>query len=127
MAVDYNVVPRRNPAKPTETPKYYVQVVSSGKMSLRELARRISAISTVSVADVMAVLEGFLEIVPQTLAEGKIVNLGDFGSFSLTLSSTGAPDADSFTAANISKTSVRFRPGKEFAKTIKVVEFSKNS
>jgi predicted histone-like DNA-binding protein len=94
-------------------------------MSLRELAKRISAISTVSAADTMAVLEGFLEIVPQTLADGKIVNLGDFGSYNLTASSTGAPDAESLTAGNISKISVRFRPGKEFAKTIKVMEFAK--
>jgi predicted histone-like DNA-binding protein len=125
MAVDYRAVPKRNPLKQTEPAKYYAQVVSSGQMSLRELAKRISAISTVSVADTMAVLEGFLEIVPQALADGKIVRLGDFGSYNLTASSTGAADAASLTVSNINKVSVKFRPGKEFTKVITDLEFTK--
>ena len=127
MAVNYKAVAKRNPGKPEEAPKFYVQLVSAGDMSLRQLAKQVSAISTVSSADTMAVLEAFLQVVPQALADGKIVRLGDFGSFSLSASSEGAADAKALTQNQVKKVSVKFRPGKEFASVTNAVEFSKQS
>ena len=127
MAVNYKAVAKRNPGKPEEAPKFYVQLVSAGDMSLRQLAKQVSAISTVSSADTMAVLEAFLQVVPQALADGKIVRLGDFGSLSLSASSTGAADAKALTQNQVKKVSVKFRPGKEFASVTNAVEFSKQS
>lgn len=127
MAVNYKAVPKRNPSKMEEAPKFYVQVVSSGDMTVRQLAKQISAISTVSAADTMAVIEAFLEVVPQALAEGKIVRLGDFGSFSLAASSEGAVDAPTLSKNHIKKVSVRFRPGKEFTNVTNAVDFTKVS
>ena len=127
MAVNYKAVPKRNPSKQDEAPKFYAQVVSSGDMTVRQLAKQISAISTVSVADTMAVIEAFLEVVPQALADGKIVRLGDFGSFNLAVNSEGAVDATTLSKNQIKKVSVRFRPGKEFSNVTNAVEFSKLS
>jgi predicted histone-like DNA-binding protein len=127
MAVNYKAVPKRNPSKQDEAPKFYAQVVSSGDMTVRQLAKQISAISTVSVADTMAVIEAFLEVVPQALADGKIVRLGDFGSFNLAVNSEGAVDAPTLSKNQIKKVSVRFRPGKEFSNVTNAVEFSKLS
>ena len=125
MSVNYKPVPKKNPSQQAEPAKFYAQVVSSGDMTTRQLAKQISAISTVSAADTMAVIEAFLEVVPQALADGKIVRLGDFGSFSLAASSTGAADASALTSAAINKVSVKFRAGKEFAKTIAAIDFTK--
>ncbi|MEI6062269.1 MAG: HU family DNA-binding protein [Bacteroidota bacterium] len=125
MAVNFKAVPKKNPSKQDDPPKYYAQVVSSGEMSMRQVAKQISAISTVSTTDTVAVIEAFLEVVPQTLADGKIVRLGDFGSFSLTLSSEGVADAASLGAKDITRVNVKFRPGKEFAKVIDTIEFTK--
>ncbi len=127
MAVNYKPVPKKNPSQQTEPAKFYAQVVSSGDMTLRQLAKQISAISTVSTADTMAVIEAFLEVVPQALADGKIVRLGDFGSFNLTASSTGAADAAALSSTAINKVSVKFRPGKEFTKVIDTIEFTKTT
>jgi predicted histone-like DNA-binding protein len=96
-------------------------------MTVRQLAKRISSISTVSVADTMAVIEAFLEVVPQALAEGNIVRLGDFGSFSLAVNSEGSVDAPTLSKNQIKKVSVRFRPGKEFTNVTNAVEFTKVS
>ena len=127
MAVNYKPVPKKNPSQQAEPAKYYAQVVSNGDMTTRQLAKQISAISTVSAADTMAVIEAFLEVVPQALADGKIVRLGDFGSFSLAVNSEGAVDAPSLSKNQIKKVSVRFRPGKEFTAVINSVEFTKVS
>ena len=127
MAVNYKPVPKKNPSKQDEPAKFYPSVVSSGEMTIRQLAQQISAISTVSTADTVAVLEGFLEVVPRALADGKIVRMGDFGSFYVQASGEGAVDADSLTASAINKISVRFRPGKEFTKVTDFIKFTKLS
>jgi len=127
MAVNFKPVPKRNPSKPEEAPKFYAQVVSTGDLTLRQLAKEVSAISTISTADTMAVIEAFLEVVPKALADGKIVRLGDFGSFSLAVSSEGAADEKALSRNQIKKVSVRFRPGKEFSGITNASEFSKIS
>ena len=127
MAVNYKPVPKRNPSKQEEAPKFYAQVVSAGDMTVRQLVKQISSISTVSAADTMAVIEAFLEVVPMALADGKIVRLGDFGSFSLAVNSDGAVDALALSKNQIKKVSVRFRPGKEFTNVTNAAEFTKVS
>jgi predicted histone-like DNA-binding protein len=127
MPVNYKAVPKKNPANQAAAPKFYAQVVTSGDMTLRQLSKQISAISTVSAADTMAVIEAFLEVVPQVLADGKIVRLGDFGSFNLQASSDGAVTATELSRNQIKKTSVKFRAGKEFMKVINTIDFTKIS
>jgi predicted histone-like DNA-binding protein len=127
MSVNYKPVPKRNPAKQGDAPKFYAQVVTSGDMSIRQLAKQVSAISTISTADTMAVIEAFLEVIPQALSDGKIVRLGDFGSFSLQVSSEGSVDAPAVSKNQIKKVSVKFRPGKEFANVTNAIEFTKVS
>lgn len=46
-----------------------------GRKTLRQMAERISQISTVSSADTMAALEALLTTIPQELAAGNIVEL----------------------------------------------------
>lgn len=94
MAIKYKVVPRVNPSDRTQPPKYYAQAISTGKTTLRPLSKKIAQISTVSSVDTVAVLEAFLQLIPDEIAEGRIVKLGDFGSFSLTRKSQGTPNED---------------------------------
>jgi len=125
MSVNYKSVPKKNPGNQTAPAKYYAQVVSSGDMTLRQVAQQIALISTVSTADTLAVLENFLQVVPTALAEGKIVRLGDFGSYSLTVKSDGALTDSELSVNQIKKTTVKFRPGKIFMKTINDIDFKK--
>ena len=85
MAIKYKLVQKVNPAKPTDPKKFYANLVTRGEVSLRELAKEISTISTVSSPDVMAVIESLLQIIPKHLALGEIVHLGEFGLYSVRL------------------------------------------
>lgn len=89
MPVRYIVVPHKIPSKPGEPLKYYPRLKSSGEVSLRDIANDIALVSTVSQADTMAVIEGLIQNIPQYLADGKIVRLGELGSFHLSIQAEG--------------------------------------
>ena len=125
MTVKYNVVERGNPADGSAPKKFYISIASSGRKSLRQIAGRISEISTVSSTDTMAVLEALLTVIPQELSSGNIVELGDFGTFWLRASSEGAETADVVRATQIKGTLPRFNPGKEFKKVLNNIQFEK--
>ncbi|MBL8062238.1 MAG: HU family DNA-binding protein, partial [Anaerolineales bacterium] len=109
-----------------ETPKkYYPSIVASGKVSQREVAKRASEVSTVSIADTAAVVENFLQIIAQELAKGNIVQLGEFGSFWLWTETEGADEAENVRASQITNVLVRFTPGKEFQQVLDGIVFEK--
>ena len=116
---------RGNPAKPDEPKKFYANSVTRGDISLRELAKEIAEISTVSVVDTSAVIESLLQIIPRHVIDGEIVRLGDFGSFSIRLSSGGAENEGSFSANLIKGVKLSFRPGRELKKALQDAEFEK--
>ncbi len=125
MPTKYNVIPKRNPRDPNAPPKYYPSVVAGGRITLRQLARQIAEISTVSTVDTVAVLEALLTIIPREIADGNIVELGDFGSFRLRVQSNGADTAEAVSAGNITNVKPLFAPGKEFKKALNNTDFEK--
>ena len=125
MPIKYSVIPRKTPQHPEDPPKYYPSIQSSGKLTLRQLAQRMAAISTLSTIDTMAAIEAFLQVVPQELADGNIVDLGDFGSFWLRASATGTEAQEDVNKSQFVSIKPLFRPGKEFKKVLDTVEFKK--
>jgi predicted histone-like DNA-binding protein len=122
MAVKYTVSERGNPLNPTQPKKWYANAKSTGDTTLRALGKEIAARSTVSPADTQAVLVALTEVLVQNLAEGKIVRLGDFGAFQVSVSSEGAETEAKFNALLIKGSKVVFRPGidiKEMQKSLK--------
>jgi len=114
MTVEYSIVARGNPQDPAEPKKYYPVLRSTGELKLRDLAERAAEMSTLSPVDVAAAVEAFLAIIPQELADGNIVRLGDFGTYSLRVRAEGAETEGGVSAKNITKVIAGFRPGKHF-------------
>ena len=123
--INYSLKERVNPQAPQETRKQYAFVQNQGAVSLRHLATRISRESTISMMDTMAVLEGLLQVIPDLLAEGKIVRLGDLGTFRVTISSEGADTVDDFNVNMIKGLNLKFRPGVEFRDQLNNVKFTR--
>lgn len=119
------VITRRKPGDPTAPEKYYPSLKSSGRVTLRQLSKQIAEISTVSSVDTMAVLEALLTLIPREIANGNIVNLGDFGSFRLRIQSEGSDRSEEVTANNIKNVLPRFIPGKEFKQALNTTQFTK--
>jgi predicted histone-like DNA-binding protein len=111
MAVKYTVSERGNPLNPAQPKKWYANAKSTGDTTLRALGKEIAARSTVAPADTQAVLVALTEVLTEHLANGKIVRLGDFGAFQVSVSSTGAETKEKFNTSLIKSSKVVFRPG----------------
>ena len=127
MPVKFTARPKKDPRNAESTPKYYATVKSDGRADTATVARSINAMSTISSADTAAVLEAFLQVVPEKLTEGRIVELGDFGTFRLTVSSEGMEQPEDLSVRHITDTRVIFTPGKRFKDVLKTIEFQKES
>jgi predicted histone-like DNA-binding protein len=121
----FSVKKRVNPRAPEDPRRYYAFPKTSGSVDLRELAKRISRESTVSMMDTLAVLEGIFQVIPDYLMEGNIVDLGQLGSLRLSLSSDGAENPDEFNSSLIKRANILFRPGSEFKDQLKAVKFTR--
>ena len=94
----------------------WTPVAAVGKtLSTRKIAERIEKESTVSIADIMAVLYSLPHVLRDEMANGNAVKLDGIGSFALTVQchKTGvanAEDVDPYT--QITNVKVQFRPEK---------------
>ena len=111
MSVKFSVIERGNPLQPQHPKKWYANAKSTGDTTLRALGKEIAARSTVSPADTQAVLVALTEVLVEHLANGRIVRLGDFGAFQVSLSSAGSVTETGFNASLIKGSKVIFRPG----------------
>ena len=105
------MVPRKNPQKKSEV-KYYASPVNAGKKTLRDIAKDIAGRSSLTRGDIENVLTNFMECLPSYLRDGFSVQLGEFGTVRLTLSSEGALDEKAFKTETI-KPRVTFTPSVE--------------
>ena len=102
---------KKNPQKRTEE-KYYANPVNLGKKTLRDIARDIAGRSSLTRGDIENVLSNFMDCLPHYLRDGFSVQLGEFGTMRLTLSSEGAATEKAFKTETI-KPRVVFTPGIE--------------
>jgi predicted histone-like DNA-binding protein len=127
MPVKFSATPKKDPRNLEADPKYYAIVKSDGRADTIAIAKSINSMSTVSIPDTTAVLEAFLHVVPEKLADGRIVELGDFGTFRISVSSEGTTLAEDVSARNITDTKVIFTPGKRFKQMLNTIEFQKEA
>ena len=105
------MVQRKNPQKKSEV-KYYASPVNAGKKTLRDIAKDIAGRSSLTRGDIENVLTNFMECLPSYLRDGFSVQLGEFGTVRLTLSSEGALNEKVFKTETI-KPRVTFTPSVE--------------
>ena len=125
MSIKFNVVERGRPGHDDVPKRYYPSIQSTGRVTIRELAEEAHDISTLSTADIMAVVEAFLTLIPEHLTKGEIVELGDFGNFWLRFSAEGAETPKEVNGDKIITLIPRFMPGKRFKRALRTVKFVK--
>jgi predicted histone-like DNA-binding protein len=122
MPITFNVVPKKNPQKPNDPPKYYANIIGEGKTTLSDLAKYAS---TVSKADILAVLESTFSKIADDVADGKIVYVGEYFTLQAGGSSEGKETADEVNASSIKSVRTLFRPGKMIKDALKLATFQK--
>jgi len=126
MAVNYVVVERGNPGNPAAPKKWYAQSKSTGRLTLKKLSKEIAkSNATVGAADVLTVLKNLTKVLSRHLEAGKIVRLGDFGTFQITVSSEGAETGDKFSSSFIRSSKVTFRSGSGLREMLNSLKYAK--
>ena len=105
--------------------KFYASTMVNGNADIEELTENIEKISTVSGADIRAVLYALVDSIPGMLADGKSVKIGDVGSFRISISSEGKEVADEVNANCIKKAKIIFTPGKKLKEMLASLKYQK--
>ena len=90
--------------------KFYAAPAHGREITLEALSRAIERKSTLSGADIRAVLYAMVEQAVDGLAEGRIVRLGDLGSMRISFSSEGRDTSEAVTASASAEQALFSRP-----------------
>ncbi|MFA5329615.1 MAG: HU family DNA-binding protein [Prolixibacteraceae bacterium] len=112
MAILYSKTQRFNP-RDIEAPRKWYIVPSRVKLKgEKEIAEALSINTTLSKGEAGMVLDELQSVILRTLLDGYSVQMGDWGSFQITVSSEGADSEAACTPNNVTAVNIRFRPGK---------------
>jgi len=125
MAFKFNIQEIGNAIEPTAPKKFYLRPVSSGEMTLDDLASEISHASSLTEADVHAVLQSLVRAIPRAIADGYIVRLGNLGSFRMSVNSSGSERREDVSEKNIQKRRLIFYAGRQVKKELEKVKFER--
>jgi predicted histone-like DNA-binding protein len=126
MAIKYKVVAQKQPGiKGGGQTKYYARICGREKVTIQALAKEIGSSTIINKVDFQAVIFALLHWIPDNLLEGRNVHLGDFGTFSLSITSKPSDTPENVTAADIIGIHAQFRPGPEFKRMLMDAKFQK--
>lgn len=125
MAIKIKSIPKRNPRNLAAPPQYYASAVHDSRTEIDELSELIAQVSNVSKTDTYAVLTALLEVIPRELSAGSIVNLGELGSFYVSVKSHPSEKAEEISANSVKSSKIIFRPGTILRDTLKRLKFAK--
>ncbi|MBT0550899.1 HU family DNA-binding protein [Riemerella anatipestifer] len=126
MSIKYKTIQKAQPGVAGGgDKKFYASPVYQGEKTLEGLTKDIEKISTVSGADIRAVLYALVDVMQTSLSEGRIVRLGELGSMRVSLSSEGKAKEEEVTSAAVKSAKVLFTPGSDLKKMLQTLKFEK--
>lgn len=126
MAIKFKVIEKGQPGVAGGgVKKYYASANVTGEKTLAGLTRDIERMSTVSGADIRAVLYALVDVMQSSLADGQAVRLGELGSLRINISSEGKDTEKEVTADVIRSAKVIFTPGVDLKKMLANLKYEK--
>ena len=123
--INYSVYMMTNYLKPNEPAKAYAKNQVNEIWSIGKFAKHIADHNGVySRGTVKGVLSDMCECLVEQLLNGNKIQLGELGTFSISISSEPAESLDKFTAKNIKAVNILFAPGEEFENLLSRAEFN---
>lgn len=121
----YSVTQRQNPLDRQADSKYYASAEYGEEIDVTMLAKEISKSCTLTAADIVAVIESFLDKMPQYLKNSNRIRLNKFGIFKLSFSSEGRDKAEDVSSNDIKSLRVLFTPSAELKKELSDVSYTR--
>jgi predicted histone-like DNA-binding protein len=126
MPIKFKVIERGQPGVPGGgEKKFYASANVTGEKTLAGLTRDIEKISTVSGADIRAVLYALVDVMTSSLSDGQVVRLGDLGSLRVSIGSQGQEKAEDVKASTITSSKVIFTPSKGIKDMLATLKYEK--
>lgn len=124
MAVKYSLAKMNTKLNGKSYEKVYAHAQVNETTSLKKFSQLIASQTTVSRADVSAVLISSVENLVMELQRGNQVEFGELGKFRLQLMSDGTDTASDFTSDNIKGVRIQFVPGDDLSDMFNQMEFT---
>ena len=115
----------KNPTVENAVEKAYAKNQVSEIWTLEKFAKHISDHNGVySRGTVKGVISDMCECLVEQLLNGNKIQLGELGTFGISISSVGADSIEKFTARNIKAVNILFAPGEDFENLLGRAEFN---
>ena len=102
MSISFNVIEKGQPGVVGGgEKKFYANTVTVGEINVEGITKKVEKISTVSGADIRAVIYATVDVMIDELSEGRIVRLGDLGDLRVSISSEGLATAEEVSSNSI--------------------------
>ncbi len=124
MAILVKPVQRANPLKPEEAKKWYVSQVTVAQADETQVAMDLADETTLNPSEAMMAIRQLRKILLRRLLGGESVKLGNWGSFSVTVSSTGVATKEEVNAHNIKGVNLNFQPDEAFKADLQKATFA---
>ena len=124
MAILVKPVQRVNPSDEDAPKKWYVTQVTTAQVDETQVAMDLADETTLNPSEAMMAIRQLRKILLRRLLGGESVKLGNWDSFSVTLSSTGAETKEEVTARNIKSVNLNFQPDEAFKTDLQKATFA---
>lgn len=118
----YTTVSHINPQNTSAPARFYPSPVYGRTLTLNDLTREISHATSITPADVKAVVEELVEVFKRYLVRGDKIKIDGIGTFKVTFSGEGHIMAEKVSASDIDSTTIRvtFVADSQLKKTIRL-------
>lgn len=123
MSIILKKVQRVNPADKEAPKKWYAVQHTLGMLDESEVAAQVAEETTLNPAEALMAIRQLRKVVQRTLLNGQSVKLGNWGTFSVTLSTTGSDTKEKLTAGNVKQVRINFKPGDELKTAMQKATF----
>jgi predicted histone-like DNA-binding protein len=123
MSILYNKVERGNPANPGVPKLWHPVLKSTGLVREKEVAKRIADETTLNPKEAEFAIAQLYKVLTDYLLNGKTVQLGELGSFRLTVKSEGAATETEVTATQIKHVNIRITASETLKEALKKATF----
>lgn len=124
MAILVKPVQRVNPLDKDAAKKWYVTQVTTAQVDETQVAMDLADETTLNPSEAMMAIRQLRKILLRRLLSGESVKLGNWGSFSVTLSSEGSATKAEVTARNIKGVNLNFQPDEAFKTDLQKATFT---
>ena len=123
MAILLKTVARKNPLDKDAAPKYYPVQKTVKMVEETTVAELIADETTLNPAEALMAIRQLRKVLLRELMNSNSVQLGNWGSFGITLNTTGSDTPETVKATNVEKVNVRFTPGIEMKEALQKAQF----